>query len=275
MPKAAKEEKSESEKKVTGSISSISNGDIILIETEVRIKEDNQLIDTTNKELAEKEGIYDENHPYGPQLVVVGEKWLVQQIDEDIINGNLMVGDEKEYEIPASDPSNPFGQRNPDNIRTHSIREFRKADIDVRKNLGKRIDFKGKKVTILGERGGRVRVDYNHPFAGSTLLFKIKINEKLESDEEILNKILTMQFRGLPLEKIDKKVDEKLKTISIILPPETSMIQGLEMAKFGAARFIISRLKNFDNIEFISKFTREFFEPKIKPTPSEEEKKEE
>ena len=269
MPKAAKAKKAKKAKKVKEASTKsggIQKGDLILIETEIRLKENNALIDTTNKELAEKENIYNENQPYGPQLVTVGEGWILPKIDADLENQS--VGTENEYEI---EPSEAFGVKDPANIRTFSVREFKKANIDIRKNIGKRIDFKGKKAVIMGERGGRVKVDFNHPFAGSSLNFKVNILKKLESDEEIVDKILSMQFRGLPVEKIDKEIDTNTKTLKLTLPTEALLIQGIQRAKFGAAQFLMKQLK-FENIEYIEKFSKEFFEPKAPPVAAPEEK---
>ena len=266
MPKAAKAKKEKKEKKSSTSSGGISKGDLILIETEMRLKENDALIDTTNRELAEKENIYSENQPYGPQLVSVGDNMILPKIDTDL--ENLSVGDEKVYEI---DPAEAFGIKDPANIRTYSIREFKKAGIDVRKNLGKRIDFKGKKALLLGERGGRVKVDFNHPLAGNSLNFKVNIVKKLETNDEIIDHIFSMFFRGLPTDKIEKDIDESTNTLRLSLPTEALLIQGIQRAKFGAAQFLMKKL-SYDNLEFIEKFSREFFEPKAPPAPASAEK---
>ncbi|MHA1783682.1 MAG: peptidylprolyl isomerase [Candidatus Helarchaeota archaeon] len=269
MPKAAKAKKKKKTKDDVKPSGSISKGDMLLIETEIRLERDNLLIDTTNRELAEKEGIYSEDQPYGPQLIVVGEGWILPKIDADLVN--LSPGDEKEYLI---EPSEAFGEKDASKIRTFSIREFKKANIDVRKNLGRRIDFKGKKAIILGERGGRVKVDFNHPYAGNSLKFKLKINKKLESDEEIIDQIILMRFRGLPPEKIKPTLDEKSKLVTFNLPTEALLVQGLQMAKFGTAQFILKQFKKYERVRFIEEFSKDFFEPKLPEAPQKVEKEE-
>ncbi|MHC1591579.1 MAG: FKBP-type peptidyl-prolyl cis-trans isomerase, partial [Candidatus Helarchaeales archaeon] len=180
----------------------ISIGDKILINTAIRLADTNELIDTTYRELAEKEGIFDVRQRYGPQFIVVGQKFVFEEVDQKL--PEMKVGEKRTFML-----ENPFGKRDPQNIKTYSIREFRKANIDVRKNLGKRVTFKGRPGYILSERGGRVRIDYNHPLADKNISYEVEIVKKLSEPREVLEQILKMNFQGVDLEKLDIEMGDK------------------------------------------------------------------
>ena len=155
------------------------DGDFILIEYTVRVKETGNIVDTTNEEIARREGIYDSNKVYGPTLVVVGKGWVIKGLDEAL--KELDVGVEKEIEIP---PEKAYGPRDPSKVKVYSLREFRRRGIDVR--IGDAIDFGGQTGIVKSITGGRVVVDFNHPLAGKTLVYKVKVLEKLEEPVEFL-----------------------------------------------------------------------------------------
>ena len=72
-------------------------------------------------------------------------------------------------------------------------------------------------------------------------------------------------------DKIKQEISENDKKITLILPTESLLIQGLQMAKFGSAQFILKYLKNYENVEFIENFSKDFFEPKGPPQPQKDD----
>lgn len=258
MAKAKKknqEKKDESQKLGSkASDQAISVGDQVLINSVVRLAKDNRVLDTTYEELAKKEGIFEDSHRYGPQFIVVGEKFVFEEVDQKL--PEMKVGEKGKFEL-----ENPFGKRDPQNIKTFSIREFKKANIDVRKNLGKRVNFKGRQGYILSERGGRVRMDYNHPLANEKILYEVEIVKKLSEPRELLDQILKMNFQGIELDKLD--IIMEAGKIIITLPVEVAMYQNISYAKFGTARFISEYLKDIEEVEFREVFKKDFLRPKI------------
>ena len=60
----------------------LQKGDFILINYTAKVKETNEVFDTTLEEVAKKEHLYKEGEMYEPKLVVIGEGWMLKAIDE-------------------------------------------------------------------------------------------------------------------------------------------------------------------------------------------------
>ncbi|OYT41109.1 MAG: peptidylprolyl isomerase, partial [Desulfurococcales archaeon ex4484_58] len=100
------------------------DGDFILVEYSVRVKETGNLVDTSNEDLAKKEGVYDSDRLYGPTLIVIGKKWI-NEVVENVLK-EMSVGEEKTVEVP---PEKAFGPRDPGKVKVFSIREFQRRGI--------------------------------------------------------------------------------------------------------------------------------------------------
>ncbi|MEM1800718.1 MAG: FKBP-type peptidyl-prolyl cis-trans isomerase, partial [Desulfurococcaceae archaeon] len=141
----------------------INKGEFILIEYTVRVKETGLLLDTTDLELAKKENIYDPEKIYGPILVVIGRNWINSYVEQEL--AKMEIGEEKIIEVP---PDKAFGERDPNKIKTFSLREFKRKGYNV--NVGDVIEMGGAQGVIKSINGGRVIVDFNHPLAGKSLV---------------------------------------------------------------------------------------------------------
>ncbi|HIP85140.1 MAG TPA: peptidylprolyl isomerase, partial [Pyrodictium sp.] len=127
------------------------DGDFVLVEYDLWVKDTGSLIDTTDEEKARKEGIYDPRERYGPRLVIVGEGRLIRGLEEAI--KGLDVGKEIEVEIP---PEKAFGKRDPNKIKVYPKTEFLKHGIVPEPN--KVVEIDGKPAIIRSVTGGRVIV---------------------------------------------------------------------------------------------------------------------
>ena len=209
----------------------IKKNDFIEIEYTGKIKEINKVFDTTFKEIAEKEKIYNPNIKYGPTIICLGQSQIIPGLDEQLENKEL----NKEYEIEIP-PEKAFGKKNPRLMRILSSSSFKKQNITPYPGLQVNIDgFIG---IVRTAAGGRIIVDFNHPLAGRTLIYKIKIN-KLVSDKksqieslisfiikdpkiEIKEDTAQINAKSIPNEKIKeelvKKIEEltKLKKVTIV-----------------------------------------------------------
>jgi FKBP-type peptidyl-prolyl cis-trans isomerase SlyD len=107
--------------------------------------------------------------------------------------GNLVPGLEKALEgkKPGDDlevslaPAEGYGDRDEKQIRNVPVRKLRAKKIEVGGTypmLGD--DGGGRLVKVLGLRGDYASVDANHPLAGKTLHFKVKVVEVRESTAE-------------------------------------------------------------------------------------------
>ena len=60
----------------------LQKGDFILIDYTGKVKETNEVFDTTKEEVAKKEHLHKEGEIYEPKLVVVGEGWVLKALDD-------------------------------------------------------------------------------------------------------------------------------------------------------------------------------------------------
>ncbi len=224
-------------------------GDFIVLEYTIRVKETGNIVDTTNEELAKKEGIYESGRLYGPVLVVLGKGWLNKYVEEKL--KELDIGSEAEIEVP---PDKAFGERDPNKVRVYSIREFRRRGYRVQ--VGDVVEVGGEKGIVKSITGGRVIIDFNHPLAGKTLIYKVKIVKKLEDTEEKI-KGLAKRYLQIPEEELKIEYDSGEKKVVIEIPTKYMARRDIQYAKILLVTDIYDMLKDeVDKIVFQEVFTR-------------------
>ncbi len=152
-------------------------GDFIKIEYTGKIKENGKVFDTTNEETAKKEGLFNPKTTYGPTLVIIGEEKTIRGLDEELLK--MKIGDKKKVEIA---PEKGFGKRKPEMMKLVPLSEFKKQNINP--YPGMVLNMEGLSCRVISANSGRVRVDFNHPLAGKTLVYELNAKEKLEKDGE-------------------------------------------------------------------------------------------
>ena len=71
-----------------------------------------------------KFNVFDHTRTYEPRLISVGEGWVLQGMDEALVNANI--GEKMDVEVP---PEKGFGERDKDKVRMVSLRKLgEKAD---------------------------------------------------------------------------------------------------------------------------------------------------
>ena len=156
----------------------IKKGEFVALEFEGKIKATGEIFDKTEKD---------------PKVICVGAGWLIEGIDSVLPEKNI--GDEFELELA---PEKAFGQRNPSMIKLTSASKFK----DFKPIVGIQVNVDGVLATVKSVSGGRVVLDFNHPLAGKTLHYKIKITRKVDA------------------------LDEKVKAVASILLPEIQVSVG-------------------------------------------------
>ncbi|MFC7129338.1 FKBP-type peptidyl-prolyl cis-trans isomerase [Haloferax chudinovii] len=169
--------------------SGIQDGDFVRLAYTVRTIEDGDVVDTTDKEVAEEAEIDVEGYEFEPRVVIVGAGHVFPEVDEALIGAEA--GDEDTVEIPAVDA---FGEYDEDEVRTVSAN---KIDEDDR--------YPGAQVTIDGDQGrletiigGRARVNFNHPLAGEDLEYEYEVLELVDDREEQASGLLGMYLQEAP-----------------------------------------------------------------------------
>jgi len=182
-------------------------GDVVYIDYVGRIKDTNEIFDLTNEEIAKKENIYNPNFSYKPIPIVIGFNFVIKGLDEALLG--MDVGEEKIVEIP---PEKAFGKRNENLVKTFNLSEFKKQNIEIK--VGEYVNINGILGKVISISGGRVTIDFNHPLAGKTLVYNVKIVKKVEDEIEKVKAVLEFYFKDL--NKFEVKEDKESNAIIII-----------------------------------------------------------
>lgn len=227
--------------------------DFIIINYTAKIKETNEVFDTTQEDTAKKEHLHKEGETYEPKLIVIGEGWLLKTLDDNLTTMEL--NKPQTVEIP---PEKGFGQRDPEKIKRVPLRQLLAKDINP--TVGARIEYQGKMASVRAIGAGRVLLDYNPPLAGKTLIYEVTVTKKLEGNEEKIN---ALTHRRIPqVEEKQFKLTIQDKTLTIDMPEVAFYIEGIQIAKRGIAMDIQKFIPELTETRFV-----ETFKTEPKPTP--------
>ena len=182
-------------------------GDFIHIDYVGRISESNEIFDLTKENIAKENGIYNPNFKYGPVPVILGAHHIVKGLEDELVK--MKIGQKKKITVR---PEDALGKRNPELSRLIPLSEFKKRDIDP--FPGMPIVQNGMRGRILSVSGGRVRVDFNHPLAGKTLEYDVKIEKKITGVKEKVMAILEL-FIKFEKDEITVKIEKEVLEIKI------------------------------------------------------------
>ena len=192
--------------------------------------------------------------------LVVGANWVMKPIDEALLNMNI--SEKKTIEI---NPEEGYGPRDIKMIKTVPLGEFKKHGQKPVPGMVMNMDNKAGK--ILSVSGGRVKVDFNHPLAGKTLIFDLEIIEKLESKEDKVRMIVEwfIKPRTDPDRQLlkDIKITIEGKQVEMDLPPLVSL-NSMYKKKISED---ITTLLDMESVKYIEVFK--------KPTETDKKKIEE
>jgi peptidylprolyl isomerase len=227
----------------------IETGNFILINYTAKIKETNEVFDTTIEETAKKEHLHKEGEIYEPKLVVIGENWVLKALDENLPTMKL----NKPQTVEIS-PDKAFGPRDPEKIKRIPLKHLLSKDIH-NPAIGMRIDYNGKMATIRSIGAGRVLLDFNPPLAGRTLIYEVTVDKKLDTNEE---KTAALIHRRIPIVEPEKfKFTIQKKTLTIDMPEESFYVEGIQIAKRGIAMDLQKFLPELTEINFVESFRSE------------------
>jgi peptidylprolyl isomerase len=228
---------------------SLQKGDFILINYTAKVKETDEVFDTTIEEVAKKEHLYKEGAMYEPKLIVVGEGWMLKAVDESFMTMKL-----KKAESVELPPDKAFGPRDPEKIKRVPLKQLLAKDVK-NPTIGMRVDYNGKMATIRSIGAGRVLLDFNPPLAGRTLVYDITVDKKLDVDKD---KVAALIHRRIPIVEAEKfKFTIQKETLAIEMPEESFYIEGVQIAKRGIAMDIQRYLPVLTEIKFIEAFRSE------------------
>lgn len=115
------------------------------------------------------------------------------------------------------------------------------------------VEFDGRVGVIESVVGGRVRIDYNDPLAGKTLIYEYSIDEKIEDRDMKIAEIL----KGYVSQDVRYNVEDDV--VSVEVPKGLIMDETWLMGKAIISRFLI-RFAGIRKIVFKETFDASDFE---------------
>jgi len=235
-------------------------GSLILIDYTAKVKDSDEVFDTTIEENAKKHSIHEQNVKYQPKLVSIGEVSypVLKGLDEAL--AKTSVGDKLTIEVT---PDKGFGERDAGKVRMIPIRKL--GDDAEKVSVGDTIEVDNKRGIIRFIGSGRVQVDYNHRYAGKTIIFDVNVIKSLESPSEKIDSILKNR---LPVEDTKISFDLKDKEVSIIIPEEILRADGLQIMKHFIQLDVFKFVPTLEKINFVETHINKKTQEK-KPEPKE------
>lgn len=230
-------------------------GDFALIDFTTKIKESNEIIETTFEKVAKEAKIHQDGNIYEPMFIVVGEKEVPEGLDEALLN--LEPDKEMTVEVP---PEKGYGQRDSSKMRLIPMKRFRNEQINP--VPGARVQIDGRTALVRSVGAGRVQVDFNHPLAGKILIYDVKLHKTIETNDEKIKTILHRRLPMIPANNFTINLTQNECTMEI--PEKALFIEGLQIAKRAISNDIQKFLPDITTISFLEIFK--------KPSPVSEEK---
>ncbi len=237
-------------------------GSLILIDYTAKVKDSEEIFDTTIEEDAKKHSIHEPNVKYQPKLVSIGEVSypVLKGLDEAL--AKTTVGDKLTVEVT---PDKGFGERDSGKVRMIPIRKLGEDAEKV--SVGDTIEVDNKRGIIRFIGSGRVQIDYNHRYAGKTILYDVNVVKSLDSPHDKVDGILKNR---LPLEDSKITFELKDKEVNITIPEEILRADGLQIMKHFIQLDIFKFVPSLDKVNFIETHLNK--QNQTKKTETKEEK---
>jgi FKBP-type peptidyl-prolyl cis-trans isomerase SlyD len=216
----------------------VEQDDFVRLEYTMRTVESGRLVDTTDENVGEEEGIDTTERDFGPRAFVVGGGQLFAAVENDITG--KAIGEGGTVTISAEEA---FGEYDPEEVRTISADRLPEDD----RQPGSQVTIDGEQGFVETIIGGRARVDFNHPLAGDDIEYDYEVvgvvEDRLEQAEELLATYLDMRLDvsiGLEEEEetvYDEEAEEETtetteyETLYIEATPQLTMNQQWMFSK--------------------------------------------
>ncbi|MEM4348197.1 MAG: peptidylprolyl isomerase [Candidatus Anstonellaceae archaeon] len=183
----------------------VKKGDLVLLEYTGSLVSTGEVFETTDENVAKESGIYQKDTKYGPKLVLFGSGSVMEGVEDAIRAAQL--GKEENFLVR---PEKGFGNRIPGLVRIVPYSDFSKQGIQPKPGMVLTLDGVLAKIKSVGS--GRVIVDFNHPMAGESLLYKLKVLEVISDDKKKIMSILSYL-------SLEASVSEKDGKFEVSFPP--------------------------------------------------------
>lgn len=163
----------------------IKQGDFVQLSYTGRVSETNAVFDTTDKSVAEDNNVAQKNKTYGPVTICLGEGQILPGLDESVIGKT----ESESYTITVA-PEKAFGKKDAKLIQLIALAKFKEQNVEPK--MGLTVYINEKMGFIKSVSGGRVLVDFNHPFSGKTVEYDVIVDKHVTDLSEQVKAILTL-----------------------------------------------------------------------------------
>lgn len=206
----------------------IKKHDFVEIDYTGRVKDTNEIFDTTDEKTAKDAQVFAQGASYKPVIICVGEHHILPGIDEFLIGKDV-----GKHKVELS-PEGAFGKKNPQLVRMLPQKKFEEQKIQPMPGL--RLNIDGAVGIIKSVSGGRVVLDFNHPLAGRDVSYDIKINRIVSDKKEQVSSLMRVLL-GIREPKVELDGKKAKVFLPVELPKElldalkkkVSELTGLEM----------------------------------------------
>ena len=221
-------------------------GTLILVDYTAKVKDSNEVFETTREADAKSSSIHDANVKYQPRLISVGESWVLKGLDDAL--AHTKAGDKLSIEVP---PEKGFGVRDSGKVRMIPLRKLGEDAEKVTVGDTIEIDERTGIVRFIGS--GRVQVDFNHRFAGKTIVYDLNVIKSLDTDQD---KVLGLLKRRFPIDESKIKFEIKGTELDVTIPEEAMMMEGLQIVKRAIANEIFKFVTKLEKVNFVDSYNK-------------------
>ena len=225
----------------------VKNGDFILANYTLRVKETGETVGTTLETVAKEKKLYRGEERYEPFFIILGEGWMPKGLEEALTA--LEPGMASTVELS---PDKGYGIRDPKKVRLVPLRKFTAEGMTPVPGLQVNIDGKTAQVRSVG--AGRVQVDYNHPFAGKTLIYDITVEKIIESDDEKIRNLIHKRLPSVEQQKFEIKIENA--KLQVEVPEDAFFLEGLQVAKRTITADVEKYLPSIETLVFLETFKK-------------------
>jgi len=221
-------------------------GTLILVDYTAKVKDSNEVFETTREADAKSSSIHDANVKYQPRLISVGESWVLKGLDDAL--ANTKTGDKLSIEVP---PEKGFGMRDTGKVRMIPLRKL--GDDAEKVTVGDTIEIDERTGIVRFIGSGRVQVDFNHRFAGKTIVYDLNVIKSLDTDQD---KVLGLLKRRFPIDESKIVFEIKGTAVDVTIPEEAMMMEGLQIVKRAIANEIFKFVPKLDKVNFVDTYNK-------------------
>lgn len=230
----------------------INNGDFVRLNFTGKVKETDDVFDTTIEDVAKDGDIYMEEKTYKPLPIVVGANHILPALEEAL--EGLDAGESKTIEVESKDA---FGDRSSELVQLIPMREFKKQGMTP--VPGMPISAGDRSGKILTVNGGRVKVDFNHELAGKDLVYDIEVIDIIDDDEDKIKSLIELHYPSPNMNIDNTKIEIDGDTVNITLDEITKFDQksymDITFARFKISQDIWENM-DFEKVNFVDSFEK-------------------